>query len=108
VSGRLALTVAQAVDVRCTAGQRLGMSRRPKPTKYERIKIDLVVEFKDPHESLRFGGEEDYSLLTAALARAVESVAGEKGVEAVLVPGIQFGLDSRPREADGKLKGPCR
>jgi len=79
------------------------MSRGPKPTKYERIKIDLVVEFAETHNSIRFGGHGDYSLLTTAIVKAIQRVAKKKGVEAVLMPGMQFGLDCRKRDADGKI-----
>lgn len=80
------------------------MSRRSKPTKYERVRIDFTIEFKDEHDSTIFGSKEDFGLLTEAIFKAIDSVSGARGVVAMLGgTSIQFGLDKRKRDAEGKV-----
>lgn len=78
---------------------------RPKPTKYERVKIDFVIEFKDPHDSVRFGGHEDFAAFQKAIFDTLKSLAEAKGIEGLGATSMNFGLDNRPRNEDGTLKG---
>ena len=65
-----------------------------KPTHFLRIKMDLVVLFKQEFDSIPMGGPKDVRLLKAALNKALRKVKGARGV---LGGTWAFGVDRRKK-----------
>lgn len=79
------------------------MSRRPKPTRRVRVKIDLVLLLDTETLSLPLGGDFSDRVCRAIAKAAGESSAsrGRRVLGWLSGGNINMGLDERPIDADG-------
>lgn len=68
-----------------------------KPTNRVRVRLDFVLELREPVDSLPFGGAKHRDAAMEGAARALRRAEGKAGIVAVAGPGsARFALDHRP------------